>query len=609
MRRLLRKRARAEPPKNTSTKASFDWRITAVDLAGGDSIKLQPSSVVVLIGPNAVGKSTILRDIQLLLVGESYRARHMLQFEEDDAPRTVTKVHVEASGDADTIVAWLSSRYPSKALADGDLVWITKGATVPESKVRQLSKDRWQTPEELTPFLVHRLDTARRLTAGGYVDSVNVLSGEPREYIHELQQDDALASRISAEFRDAFGEDLIIDWGAGRSVGFRVGLDPAVNIDGNRVSTSHLKALHALPRLDDEGDGLRSFVSCLLAARCGAHDVLLVDEPEAFLHPPQAQRLGHILASSSKSGGRQVITATHSADVLRGALASGSELSVCRVTREGNANRASMLSARKLAQFWSRPLLRSSAAVEGLFHEGVIVCEGDADSRYYEAVLANIGARSADNRPADLYFVHGGGKGQLAALAEVYCSVKTKTAIIADLDLLRDEGNLRNVLSAIGLDLSDYRAKYHTVRSALASLPPVVSHGDLVAQARRLVDMWQDLPGLTAKERASMVKLLDDASNWSEAKRYGIGKLRGGAYADAEALLESWSAAGLFLVPVGELEGWWPEGPATKAEWIVDAFRMLETSPSQARASAQFIEKVLKWFGYSAPPESGAGVP
>jgi len=46
-------------------------------------------------------------------------------------------------------------------------------------------------------------------------------------------------------------------------------------------------------------------------------DITLLDEPEAFLHPPQMRRLSETLSSEVKG---QLIVATHSSDILRGFL-------------------------------------------------------------------------------------------------------------------------------------------------------------------------------------------------------------------------------------------------------------------------------------------------
>jgi hypothetical protein len=142
------------------------------------------------------------------------------------------------------------------------------------------------------------------------------------------------------------------------------------------------------------------------------------------LHPPQARRLGRILGTTASDLSRQLIIATHSSDVVQGALDSTAKVAVCRLTRDGNANRPAVLKSDQLRTLWSKPLLRSAAAIDGLFHRGVVVCEADADVRFYEAAVRRLERRGQSDRAADLYFTQGGGKGELATLAGAYTRLR-----------------------------------------------------------------------------------------------------------------------------------------------------------------------------------------
>ncbi len=94
-----------------------------------------------------------------------------------------------------------------------------------------------------------------------------------------------------------------------------------------------------------------------------------------------------------------------------------------------------------------------------------------------------------------------------------------------------------------------------------------------------------------------MQRLLENATDWSEAKRYGIEKLRGGELENAKTLLGDWEAIGLFLVPRGELECWWREGPATnKPEWVIHALTKIEETDDIADVDP-FAARVCQWFG------------
>ena len=79
---------------------------------------------------------------------------------------------------------------------------------------------------------------------------------------------------------------------------------------------------------------MRSFVGCILEAFLLPHFLVLVDEPEAFLHPQNARVLGQMLASE-KPKNRQLFLATHSVHLLLGLLDSPSgKIRVVRIQRD-----------------------------------------------------------------------------------------------------------------------------------------------------------------------------------------------------------------------------------------------------------------------------------
>ena len=567
----------------------FRWRINAITFSGGQEIPLEVDSVFILIGPNNSGKSRALSEIQQALANPGA------------AGAVISAASSVREGEQEDLTLWLQDNYPSRLAPGGALQFLTKGGEVQASQIEGI----WQQGDALPAlqaFLVHRLGTEERLVIARRARAIDPYQTQPQAYIHMLQVNDNLRRRVSQEVRNAFGTDIVINWGAGPQVGFHVGQEPYRDADRDRVSEPYLAELNRLPQLDVEGDGIRSFVGALLAGLCGAHPVLLIDEPEAFLHPPQARRLAAALARTAVSQRRQVILVTHSADVLIGALEGAQRVSVCRLTRdtreETDVNDASVLPSAQLKELWSRPLLRSSAALNGLFHEGVVVCEGDADCRFYEAILRRMESQGRLDRSADLYFVHGGGKGQLVALARAYRGLNTRTAVVADLDLLRKKDDISSVTSALGADFAEIEGLYNSVASTLSDAPPVTSPKDFLSQVQAILsDAEKRNVPPSGEERRQIQELLDNVASWSQAKRTGVTKLRGGASKDATELLNRLTAIGLFLVPVGELECWWREGPTVKNEWAMYAIRKAEEADSLPEAT-NFMAGVCRWFGY-----------
>lgn len=65
----------------------------------------------------------------------------------------------------------------------------------------------------------------------------------------------------------------------------------------DRLSYEYIQEIEKLPTLHSQGDGMRSYVGVLLHTSVGRESILLIDEPEAFLHPPQARQLGTMLVA------------------------------------------------------------------------------------------------------------------------------------------------------------------------------------------------------------------------------------------------------------------------------------------------------------------------
>ncbi|MCH7861186.1 MAG: hypothetical protein IH998_05730, partial [Proteobacteria bacterium] len=110
-------------------------------------------------------------------------------------------------------------------------------------------------------------------------------------------------------------------------------------------------------------------------------------------------------------------------------------------------------------------------------------------------------------RAIDLYFIHGGGKGQLGTLARAYRSLKTSTAVIADLDLMRNEAEISDVISALGGDFAATDGLFRSVHSALSSRPPITSVKKFVARARTILQDSEKRESVSTENRRELLDL------------------------------------------------------------------------------------------------------
>ncbi len=478
----------------------FSFRIQSLTFSDRTRVELEPGGILFITGPNSAGKTVALQDIHSHLRGEHQRWK------------AVHDVETEKESNEGEYYDWLSEHFARK-VNDGRVTFQTFDGDATDHE------NNWKKalPPETGAFYCHYLGTRERLQVASQCDFHPVLE-PPARYIHVLQRDEELRSRISGVVRQAFGLDLLINRGGGRSVWFHVGEEPQRDL-GTDQSIPYLTALEKTPKLDEEGDGVRSFVGAVLATMCGKHPVLLIDEPEAFLHPPQARRLGEVLARTTAEGQRQLIVATHSSDVMHGALDVSKNVSVCRIVRVSDINRTSILPSDRLKALWTKPLLRSSASVTGLFHDGVVVCEAVADCRLYEAVVARLEMNGeSEARPIDLFFTHGVGKGSLAELAGTYTSVSVPVAVIADLDLMRQGGEFKKTFEALGGTWSAIESEYRYIKQVLHRQQPVARPSDVALELDKVAAAIRD-----AKEIASVVPLtvLDNGVGFGGALDFG----------------------------------------------------------------------------------------
>ena len=198
--------------------------------------------------------------------------------------------------------------------------------------------------------------------------------------------------------------------------------------------------------LDDQGDGIKSFVSTFLSLNHKENDILLLDEPEAFLHPPLARQLGEMIGESNDEE-RIIFVATHSVEILKGILSKTQDVNVIRITRsEDNKNSIMLLNQDLLNTILQDPLLRVSRVLEGIFCEKVIITEAEADELVYQELIEKLIPESG------VFFAHGQNKQTLAPIAELYQKIGVGYEVITDFDVLRVSSEFYKFLSFMPIE-------------------------------------------------------------------------------------------------------------------------------------------------------------
>jgi hypothetical protein len=568
-------------------ESAFRFGVSEVTFSDGTTVSLPESGVLLLVGPNNAGKSAALRDVVALITVLSHNRQ---------PTRVVTGVGVSRDGTAEDFQAWLEANAFSVERPENPartvLYYQRPSANQPWNVLRQEWDSESETFPNAAPFFVFYASAEQRLGLVGAAGTYDPMVEAPSQPLQALFANLELERSLSTTCFEAFGTGLTLArvWGSN----LRLHLGETSEEVTIPASAGYIQALQGMPLLQEQGDGMRSFMGLMLAIVTAQFPVIVVDEPEAFLHPPQARLLGRKLATDTPEG-TQVFVATHDSEILQGLLAPpGASVTVVRLVRDGTVNKASVLRPEELREIWKDPLLRYSNVLDGLFHRGVIVSESDADSRYYSAVLDAKRERGAE-APHDLLFTQSGGKDRLPVVVGALKALDIPVATIADFDVLRDEQLLKRIVEGMGGDWSRFKPDWEVLSGAAAQLgaAPLLASVRSGIKARLEREPGPNLSRDAAEAIRSMTKVDD---SWTRLKRGGLSMIpQGDASARAKDLIHGLAEIGLFVVDVGELERWEPDIGGHGPSWVGAAIQA-GRHDSPGSTTENFVDRVSGFF-------------
>jgi energy-coupling factor transporter ATP-binding protein EcfA2 len=566
----------AEQPEPVSARF---W-ISSATFSDGTTLQFTKDQKVVLVGPNNAGKSAALRAI-----------REKLENSKNGSP-VIKQIAIGRQGDSSSIRKWLA---PYK-YTDGPHQWYRLYQhRMHVTSLENATANAKTALGELAGFFCQFLNTDAKLEASKPPETIAIARESPAHPIHNLLRDEDLEQKISVLFKRAFGVELIVHRNAGTRVPLHCGARPPVNTPiEDRASPSYVRKLEELPTLYEQGDGMRSYAGVLLYAFTAPQSIVLIDEPEAFLHPPQAKLLGRSLLSDQTSE-KQIFIATHSGDVLRGILDANSQTTrIVRIRRQGNVNVVAELNATQIAEVWKDPLLRYSNILDGIFHEQVAVCEGDSDCRFYGAIFEEVVALRGDGfRRPDIMFTHAGGKQRLPMLVRALRQLAVPVRAITDLDILSDVQPLKNLLEAAGGDWSTFEADWKLVKIAVDSKKSELSAADARRGINEILDKIEG-QAVSLAVNSKIKDVLRRTSPWSLLKQGGSTFIPSGDPTQAYARLRSGlRSLGIFMVDVGELEGYCRSVGCDGPAWVNTVLEKDLSKDPELNEARQFVTEVF----------------
>lgn len=505
----------------------------------GTKLPLNYNSIIVFTGANNSGKSQVLRDVETGLD------------KSNSSPTIVIKdIEYDFLGTIDE-ATFLKEHF--NVNQNGYYEIFESGIAFDKITLRSWWENR-TFYNGLHLLFIKRLSTERRLTSSNALQRNDHPERNP---IYKLNQNELLAQKLSDYFRQAFGYDLIVNRSDMRTIPLHTGKAPDKTAFTIANQDEYYNQVTKLPKLQEQGDGMRSFASILLDTFTSEYSITLIDEPEAFLHPPQARLLGKMLANNNPDN-RQLLISTHSEEFLKGLLDANSEnVTVIRINRDNNINGMSLLQNDKIKKLWGNPILRYSNILSGLFHEKVVVCESDYDCLFYQAIIDSIYEHKNEIAP-DILFTHCGGKTRIKDVVSALKAVNVPVAAICDFDLLNASQNFKPITASFGID-------WGVVLST---------------------DMKIIYDSMNAKSSS--------ANNaWDQIKKVGKAGFTGNEPAAYEKVEAACKSAGLFVVPVGEMECFDKTVNREKKDWVYHVLENYDLATEEKLEEARKFVQVI----------------
>lgn len=561
----------------TGDASRFRFGLQRLRIGAGDWLSIGgPGTVTVVVGPNNVGKSTLLQQIRDILMSA--------QLDRSKSPCVVTEVSPPwSAGTANDLEAWLRATSAVVSTPSGDQVHRPNLQQFPIHAFReQMARP---TAGSLLPWFANHHNASDSFNAIGPAPRFETPGAPPNNPLQVLHADADKFNALADVVQRMFGFSLFLDR-TSNQFALRMGEPSVAPYTVDSYNREYDEAVAALPRIQEQGDGIRSAVGLLLPLFTLPHQLVLIDEPEAYLHPPQARIIGTEIGCQAKVNGKQIIVATHDRSVLQGVIESEALVTVLHLTRDGHSAFAKTLDPSAVAELWVDPALRYTNALEGLFHPAVIVAENERDAHFYNAAIDYVWSGHSFGRPAhNLMFLGSNGKTNMARIVDGLCALGVRAVSCPDLDVLNDEGVLRRLVEAHGGNWNELAADYNRATHQIRRPPAAPLASEVEERVNEVFAGATEAHLTPAMAEALRAATRLPKNSWAQLKKYGTEALR----ADIEAtnrLLDKLDHLGIVVVRVGELENFVTTTNVGKgSEFLSVAFA--HGAHTQERAAAQ----------------------
>jgi predicted ATPase len=522
---------------------SYSPSIRQVDFVDGTALSLVPASITFVVGPNNGGKSTFLRELM--------SSRHQNDVNNN---KWIDRVSWEL-GKREEFSEFLRDKFESES-PSFDVERRTGDKVLADYVSKFYDTQRLGHPD----YLVRLLDAKSRISLSDRTEGPDVIRGEVTHPYHAFFYHVDIEEDFSNRIELAFGKGARINRTGARTIA-HLGVAPSLE----RLSAEYEQAvLTDMTPVDEFGDGVRSYLGLLLNFAADPRPVTIIDEPEAFLHPPQAFRLGREIADLSRSQNRQAIIATHSSDLIKGAISSP-EATIQFVYMDHSAPTKYHVVDTDMVQVFGRePFLVHTDALDALFYSTVLICEADADIMFFKWALSSHGFH---NDLDEIFWIPSYGKSAAPNVVKSMRSLGVRPKCVFDIDVLLSTDLLVTLCQSLDINIKKYLPLLHMIPGYI-KVPPVADTLNRISTVLSTVDDDAD-----DESRASAIREIKKTAealskSWS-LKATGLRLFpKGDIHREIKEFIDYLAENGILILKEGEIENYVPEVGGHGRTWV-----------------------------------------
>lgn len=542
--------------------SNFKLKFGRVIESAGETINATP--VTVFVGPNNSGKSKALTEIEEYCRSGNVNSNRVILEELKFEKITNTDVAIDSVRKLPNIGETLQNDHIFVGSKYG-----RNTVNLPQLK-QILAEPETNIPAFCQWFLTHNtllLNGQSRMTLVNQQPMGDLLNS-PQSSLQTLFVDDVKRVEVRRIILEAFEKYFVIDPTYGGTLRIRLSDEAPSDASKEQSLDKNAREFHTKAKLIDiASDGVKAFTGIVSEVIAGDPQIILIDEPEAFLHPSLANMLGKELSIAANTADKRIFVSTHSPNFVMGCIQSGAPVNIIRLTyREGTAT-ARLLNSNSILELMRNPLLRSTGLLSGMFYEFVVVTEADSDRAFYQEINERLLKFKPEWGIPNCLFLNAQNKQTIPTILRPLRQLGIPAVAVVDIDVLKDGGEVwKKLLSSINM--------------------PDISQNALAVQC-------------------TAIKVAMDSTGKNMKKDGGVDILNCENKEAAMNLLCNLSEYGAFTVPGGELESWLPatqvsgHGP----KWLIEVFEKMGSiydDPSYIKPTDsdvwKFMFNIKKWL-------------